>query len=424
MAVPARSRWHALSLPVSLLLLLSLVSPAHAAPAGARPAGIGTDTETVEEGEAEFDEIEALKAKAAQEGDWGQSKEDEVKVNERIFTKTWNKAPFGSDAFDMTPEQIQANWGDIMRAIRVPYPSPEYLRTRSERFPVFKQSVPNFNGDYEELSRNVINVWRLFFRGDFQEAEREGDKYGVAGMIPGKVSQMIYAVYLEPNLADKHMLLQDVANTVREYSTAVDQMKKEKQFQADYIILRVGYSYSIGRIAEDVPIPVAIGRNYVFKLLGATNDILELDPDNPLGLAFRAGIDANVVRKVGKATGRVTFGAKQTNVKSYFDRVLKDVPDWAILRYEYANALLYMDKKRQIDEALAQFQEASKARPRIAMEALDAMYAAKRRKEVEALSRWSGSFRSFERKRLKYQKDNNINLYCVLPKVCPAYIIQ
>ncbi|MFZ5722502.1 MAG: hypothetical protein ACOY33_02460 [Pseudomonadota bacterium] len=376
------------------------------------------------EGEAEFDEIEALKAKAAQEGDWKQSKEDQVTVNERVFTKPWNKAPFGSQAFDMTPEQIKQRWPELMHLMGLLYPSPEYLRLRYDRFPVFRESYPDFNGDFDQLSRDIVNVWRLFFRGDYQEAMREGDKYGVAGKIPGKVSQLMYAIYLEPNLEDKHMLLQDVANTVRDYSNALDQMRKDKQFHADYMPLRVAYSYSIGRIAEDVPIPVAIGRNYVFKLLDATNDVLDVDPKNPLGLAFRAGIDANIVRKLGKATGRVTFGAKQTNVKGYFDEALQIVPNAAIIRYEYANAMLYMDKKKKIDMALNQLDQAAKTKPQFAMEAFDAMYASKRKREVEALAKWPGSFRSFERKRLKYQKDSNQNLYCILPKVCPPFIIQ
>lgn len=419
------------TLLLSLLLPLSLFSAsAQAAPAGGvRPSGIGTgitDTETVGEGEAEFDEIDALKAKNAQEGDWKQSKEDQIVVNERVLAKTWNKSPFGSDAFDMTPEEIKERWPELMHMIGMEYPSAEYFKYRLEKYPAFRTSYPDFNGDYDQLSRDVINVWRLFFRGDYQDALKEGEKYGVAGLIPGKLSQMLYAVYLEPNLEDKHMLLQDVSNTVREYSNILDLMKKDKQksVQTDYILMRIGYSYSIGRIAEDVPIPVAIGRNYVFKLLDATNDILELDANNPLGLAFRAGIDANVVRKVGKATGRITFGAKQTNVRGYFEKALQIDPRAAIIRYEYANAVLYLDKKTKIDEALAQLKQANETKPMFSMEAYDAMYANKRKREIEALAKWSGSFRSFERKRLKYQKDSNQNLYCILPKVCPPFIIQ
>lgn len=428
--------------PFRIAILLPLVSaaalvfactaagPAMAAgPADARPVLTAkpmssANTEEIGEGEAEFDEIEALKVKAAKEGDWGQSKEDQIAVNERVFAKNWNKVPFGTRVFDYSPEQIKTMWPELMDGLRVPYPSPEYLKTRYERFPAFKDSYPAFDGDYEKYSRNVINVWRLFFRGDFQEAMVEGKKYGVPGMFPGKVSQLMYAIYLEPSLEDKHQLLQDVSNTLREYGSSLDEMRKEKQFRDDYVLIRIGYSYAIGRIAEDVPIPVAIGRNYVFKVLDAANDIIDLQPNNPLGLAFRAGIDANVVRKVGKATGRITFGAKQTDVSAYFDRALETVPNMAIIRYEHANAMLYMNKKREIQAAIAELKQAATTKPRFAMEALDSMYASKRLREVEALDKWPGSFRSFERKRLRHQKVSGQNLYCVLPDVCPPYLVE
>lgn len=411
-------------------LLLALTAPALAsallvsAGAFAAPPTASGEEEsaTIDEGEAEFDEIESLRKKAAKEGDWALSKDEQITVNQRVLTKTWNKVPFDPKSFDMTPEQIKERWPVLMRALGVVYPSPEYLKSRIEAFPQYKPD--NFDGDYDALSREILETWRLFLRGDYQAAMRKGTTQGPAGMIPGKVSQLMYAIYLEPNLEDKHMLLQDVANIVREYGSSLDRMKKDKTFHDDYIIIRIGYSYAIGRIAEDVPIPVALSRNYVFKVLDAANDVLSLQPDNPLGLAFRAGIDANIVRKVGKATGRVTFGAKQTDVKSYFERAIKQVPDVAVIRYEYGNAMLYMDKKRQIDAALDQFKQAAAAKPNFSMEALDSMYAAKRRKEIEALAKSPVSFRSFERRRLKYQKTSNVNLYCVLPQICPPYIVQ
>lgn len=402
--------------PMACLLGLALLLPL--------PGHAASDDEPMDDDEALFDEIEVRRKEAEQEGAWELSKEAEIAISERVFTKPWNKPPFGTKAFDMTPAQIKANWPHMMRALQVPYPSAEYLKARFDKFPAFKKSYPGFDGNFEKLSAEVVDIWRLFMRGDFQDAMKAGEKLGVAGRIPGKLGQIMYAIYLEPNLEDKHMLLQDAANVVREYGASLDMMKKSKEFQDDYVMIRIGYAYAIGRIAEDVPIPVAIGRNYVFKVLGAANDILELQPDNPLGLAFRAGIDANVMRKVGKATGRVTFGAKTTDVNNYFDRALKAVPDVSVIRYEYANALLYMNKKRQVDEALKQLEMAAGHKPSFAMEALDAMYAAKRRKEVEAMAAWRGSFRSFERKRLAFQKKQNQNLYCVLPNICPPYLVK
>jgi hypothetical protein len=409
---------HPTRLPAFLLAALLALVPAWA------PAAVEERDEPVEEGEAEFDEIEVLKQKAAREGDFELDEKSRIAVDRTVIERQWNAAPFNPRFFSYTPQQIEQNWPKFMRALRVPYPSKAYLEDRYNRFAIFRDSYPNFDGDFEQLHRDVVEVWRLFFRGDFQASLKKGETLGVAGRIPGKLSQIIYAIYLEPELDKKHMLLQDAANAVAEYGDALNQMKKEKKYWDDYVMIRVGYAYAIGRIAEDVPIPVAIARNYVFKVMGAANDVNDMAPNHPIGLGFKAGIDANVVRKVGKATGRITFGAKQSDVEEYFKQAFAIAPDVSILRYEYANALMYVNKKRQIDKAMEELRRGAQIRPTYAMEALDAMYAAKRLKEVEALAKSPMSFRSFERKRLKHQKDRNENLYCVLPERCQPFIVK
>lgn len=372
-----------------------------------------------------FDQEEAAKARQEARGSWDQEKDEQIVVSERVLTKPWHKVPFDQRPFDYTPEQVRANWDTLLNGFNVPYPSAASMKLHYERFPELRKGHKGFDGDYDKVERELTRLWQLFLRGDFQEAMRLGENLGSIGMLAGKTSQVFYAVYLEPSLADKHMLLQDSANRIREFSDGFEQMKKAKEpmFRNSYVIGRVSYMYAIGRIAEDVPIPVAVGRNYVFQVLGAIDDVQTIAPDNPLGLAARAGAEANVVRKVGKATGRVTFGARQNNIRESFEKALS-IADRAVIRYEYANAILYMNKKRDIEEALGQLKRAEGTRPRFAMEALDAMYAAKRRREVEALAKSQASFRSFERKRMKYQKTRGENLYCVLPDLCKPFLIN
>lgn len=384
-------------------------------------AGSGDD-DAVGGGSQSDRQIEVLKKKAENERDFVLDKDERVSVNKTVLTKIWSRTPLDGKAFDYTPEQVREHWPELMRGFDLPYPSPEFLRHLANKYPdLVAKYMPDFDGDYDRFSRDLIDVVRLFFRGDFQQAMEKGNRLGPLGMIPGKVSQAIYAIYLEPSLSEKHMLLQDVADTVIVHADLLDRIKKDREFRSEYVLMRLAYSYALGRIAEDVPIPVAVGRNYPFKLIHATNAALAIEPDNPLALALRAAVDANIVRKIGKATGRITFGAKQSEVDGYFERALKVAPDLALIHYEYANAMLYLNKKRAIPQAVAELQAAMKARPHMAMEALDSMYAAKRLKEIQALDRYSGSFRSFERKRLAQQKSLNENLYCVSR---PAFVVQ
>lgn len=376
-------------------------------------------------GAGDYNEIEALRARAAKEGAWEQGKGEQISVDEQILRRPWNKVPFDQRPFDYTREQIRANWDRMMGDMQVPYPSAQLLRDGYTQFPEFREGHPDFDGDFDKLERDLGDVWHLFLRGDYQEAMLRGQELGPMGTLAGKVAQVFYAVYLEEDLTRKHMLLQDSANVIRAFGNAFEKMKKSKDpvMRNNYVIGRLAYTYAIGRIAEDVPIPVAISRNYVFKVLGAINDVRTLAPQNPLGIAASAGADANVIRKVGKAAGRITFNARQANIRADFEAALK-TSDLAVVRMEYANAILYINKRRDIQEAIEQLKKASTTRPRFAMEALDAMYAAKRRREVEALAKSTVSFRSFERKRMRHMKDRNENLYCVLPNICKPFIVQ
>ncbi len=408
-------------------VLLLLAASQHAASEPAKDDGVGVGAVDTASGVVDLQEtdMDALRRKAETEGEWALSKDEQVAVDQGILTRPWRKVPFDQRPFDYSAEQLRENWETLMNAWQVPYMSAKELRGVYERYPEFARQHAGFNGDFDKLERDLNEVMRRFVRGDFQEAMQLGMKAGPFGMTWGKAAQVFQAVYLEPDVTQKHMLLQDVANHIRQFGPTFDKMKKSSNpfDRKTYVLSRLTYIYSIGRIAEDVPIPVAISRNYIFKVMGAVNDVRDLAPDNPLGIAARAGVDANVVRKVGKATGRVTFGAKQADVRADFERALART-DLAVIRYEYGNALLYLNKRRDIDEALKQLKQAASTAPTMAIEALDAMYAAKRSHEIEALAASSTSFRAFERNRLKYQKEHNENLYCVLPDICKPFLVK
>lgn len=336
--------------------------------------------------------------------------ETEIVISDDLHKGTWNTVRFDQRVLTYTPEQVKAQWKTLNRGLLAEFPSPEYLRDRFETFPELKQGLKDFDGDYEKLSRDVVNVWALFYRGDFQKAREEGRKYGVAGAIPGLFAQIIYAIYLTDSQKTKHALLQDAANEIRQYEGVVKKMKGKPKYAKDYCIFQLGMAYSTARIAEEAPIPVVLQRGYIGDIKNASDDILETNPEHPLGLAFRAGVDAGIMRRVGKKAGRMTYGAKQSVATEYFERAIAHVDDMAIIRYEFGNAIIYINKKRNLDVALAEIEKAAKMRPYFAMEALDAMYAAKRAKEIRDFIATGKSFRAFERDRRAQQRKTGENL--------------
>lgn len=402
-----------------LLLLMSLCLIPVTLITTPLPAYAAVEVDEDDEDDEDDDDSPAIRRPVAQPqvDDWVQKDSERIAVDQNVINRPWRKVPFDPRHFDIPEEQLQARWPQLMRGLLLPYPSPEYLEKRLNAYPELMEELgPEFaaNPDYQALSKNILTAWRYFFRGDFRAAKDHGMKYGAFGKVPAYFSQIIYAVYLSDKVSEKHQLLQDVADQVGSYVRILRDLKDNPEFHEDYMMMRLGYAYAIARIAEEVSPAVAIGRNYLFKISGAANDVLDVHEDHPIGLAFRAGIDANLIRVVGKAVGRITFGARQSRARDYFERSFEKVDDMAIVYYEFGNALLYINKARDEAEIIAAMEQAMNTPPTFAMEALDSIYAAKRLKEVQDFLRYGRSFRSYERQRRNYIRRTDANPYNVL----------
>jgi hypothetical protein len=153
----------------------------------------------------------------------------------------------------------------------------------------------------------------------------------------------------------------------------------------------------------------------MFKVAYAIDDTLAIDPEHPVALAMQAAMDANIIRYVGKLLGRLTFGARLSRVEEGFAAAFDQENDLAIVHYEYANSLIYINRDRDIYRALDAFNTAIGIHPVSAMEALDSMYASKRGREIQDYYlNYKNSFRSFERERREYMEETDENLYNVL----------
>lgn len=345
---------------------------------------------------------------------------EKIPVDERIFLQRWNTPPFDQRYFTYNDEELREKWDYLMRGLRIPFPSSAFLRLAHERYAFIRDSMgPDFNGDFDALEKVHLDLWRGFFAGDYQRVRNEGLKHGVMGMVPALFSQLMYAMYLAERQSDKYMLLQDVANRIEPYLKQIEKsgVMNDPDARTTGAAALLGYAYSIARIAEESPIAVAVARRYPNKLRKAADDLIDAMPDHPMALGFRAGLDSGIMRRVGKFTGRVTYGARFSNVEEGFEQSLAIAPDIPITVYEYGNALIYTNRRRDLNEALALFEKASLMQPQFAMDALDAMYAYKRLQEIKLFALNYRSFRRFEKDRRRFIKTTDRNLTSVIAPI-------
>lgn len=335
---------------------------------------------------------------------------EDIPIDERIFLAKWAEPPFEKHVFTYTDAQIKEKWDYLMRGLRIPYPSAAYIRKQAEKYPFILEGIKDFDGDFNKLEKRYVDIWRKFFAGDFQAARNEGMDAGPIGLIPGLFSQLMQAIYLTERQSDKYMMLQDVANRAKQYFDQITEIEKDPEIKTLAAAVRLGYAYAIARIAEESPIPIVVARRYIGKIKSNSDHITEMVPDHPLGHAFRAGVDAGIMRRVGKFTGRMTYNARSTVVGSSFGKARKLTPDIPIVAYEHGNALIYMNKNRNLNEAMALFEEASMMQPQFSMDALDTMYAYKRLQEIKLYALNYRSFRKFEKDRRKFIRATDRNL--------------
>lgn len=352
---------------------------------------------------------------------FAQSADKKLPVDAAVVEGEWNQVPFDQAPYTYTFEEIRANWDHFMRGLRIPYPSPEWLQSRFRRFPGLMHELGYQDRNWEMHSLNVLEAWQAFFRGDFRKARDLGIRYGGYAEVPGVFAQLIYGVYLTDTLEEKQMHLQDTLTRIQHYGTQFPYLPGEEKFHEDYVMLRLGLAYAYGRLTEDAPLAKAMADGYAITTINAVTEALAVAPDHALALALNAAFDSNVIRRVGKTAGRMALGAKPINAVELFRRALALQDDMAILRYEYANTLLYVDEPKARQRAIEQLEKALEVKPAFAMEALDRLYARKRLKEVRAWQKTGMSFGEYDSRRRQYMHENNVNLYSVLhPPFMPS----
>lgn len=335
-------------------------------------------------------------------------------VNPAILARPWQPAPFDPAPFTYTFEEIRANWDYFMRGLRIPFPSAEYLRERYQHFPQLMHTLGYQDDRWQQHSLNVLETWQAYLRGDFEKAYRLGKRYGGLALVPAIYGEILQGVYLARTNEEKQTFLQDAINQIQEMSRFMPVLPGDKVMHPEYVMMRLGYAYAVARLAEDAPVTAVVTTGLAPSVINAATEGLAVDPDHPLTLALNAAFDANVIRRVGKGVGRLTFGAQPIDARVDFERALKQVEDMAILRYEYANSLLYMDRAAEIEHALQQLSRAASLPSSYSMEALDGLYAKKRLQEVRAWRESGMSFGRFDRKRRKHMEKSGENLYSVV----------
>lgn len=218
-------------------------------------------------------------------------------------------------------------------------------------------------GDRESLPETNVGLqaWLLFHNGRYLDAAE------LAAQDPTLLTLRLkalstYAYYLETDTATRLDRLQTV---IAEANTALEQGVEENP--------NVHYqkAYSQGRYGQLISIAKALAEGLAGQIETSLKRCLALSPEHADAHTAYATYQAELIAKLGKMAARLTYGVSRDDALVHYQQALELAPRSVSAKTEFADGLLLMGGKKQLEPAIALYEQAVATPPIDALEAMD-----------------------------------------------------
>lgn len=272
----------------------------------------------------------------------------------------WNPFPYDDSDYQYPDKKLMASWQELHRGDRMLFPNADWVETVLEEHP---DAAPSgYNGDSEKVAKNIEQAWRDFHAGHFGKAVVSWAAGGALAHAPANKAAGIYATYLEQDESRQRELFQAAAERAE---TALKLMPNDAN--AHYF-----HAFNLGRYSQSISVATALRQGIGGKIKSSLDKALRLQPDHAEAHTALGLYHAEIVSKIGKMVGRVTYGATAEQGLEHLQRAIELTPLSPIAHMEYGNGLYLLFGDKKIDEVTELYVKASELHPHDAMEALDA----------------------------------------------------
>jgi tetratricopeptide (TPR) repeat protein len=248
-------------------------------------------------------------------------------------TRNWNRFPHEDAAFHYAGAALKKAWSRLHRGDREPFPE----------------------------ARELQDAWRCFHRGEFQRAVEIADAFGLAGHAAANKATGIYATYLE---TDSKRQIELFKEAIRRAEQAIRNFPDDPN--SHYF-----HAFNLGRYSQSISVVKALRQGVGGKILASLQRTIELQPEHAEAHTALGMYHAEIIDKVGKLIGGVTYGASEDQALEHFQTALRITPRAPIAHIEYGNGLYLLYGDRRLDEVSELYVKASEIEPLDAMEKLD-----------------------------------------------------
>lgn len=245
----------------------------------------------------------------------------------------WTKFPHDSSDFDYPDARLEKAWKKLHAGDCEPYPGDKKLQ----------------------------EAWRCFHRGEFQKAVSLGDQCGVSGHAVANKATGIYATYLETS---ENRQIECFKAAIERAERAMRELPEDPN--AHYF-----HAFNLGRYSQSISVVKALKQGVGGKIATSLGKALELQPDHAEAHTAMGMYHAEIIDKVGKLIGSMTYGASEKEAIRHFEKALKLTPLAPISHIEYGNGLYLLYGDSRLDDITDLYVKASELTPRDAMEKLD-----------------------------------------------------
>jgi tetratricopeptide (TPR) repeat protein len=271
----------------------------------------------------------------------------------------WNSFPHKNSGFLFKGDRLLEHWPDLHRGDCVEFPDADWVERTLEQTP--EAAPKKFNKDFVALAGIVQDAWRSFHAGDFQQAVSLSEKCGHLAHAPANKAAGVYATYLEPDEATQQAC----------YLAAIQRAESAIEALPDDPNSHYFHAFNLGRYSQSISVIKALSQGIGGKIHTSLQNALELEPDHAEAHTALGMYHAEIINKVGKMLGKMTYGASAAKALEHFDRALELTPNAPIAHIEYGNGLYLLFGDDRLDEVTDLYVAASEMDPVDAMERLD-----------------------------------------------------
>jgi len=271
----------------------------------------------------------------------------------------WNSFPHDNTAFMFTDNRLLEAWPGLHRGDRVEFPDSDWVQRCLGQAP--DAAPQSYDGDAPALADTIQDAWRCFHAGDFHQATELSGQCGQLAHAPANKAAGIYATYLEP---DETAAQACFLSAVKRAETAIESLPDDPN--SHYF-----HAFNLGRYSQSISIIKALSQGIGGKIQSSLETALQLEPDHAEAHIALGLYHAEVIDKVGKMLGKLTYGASADTALMHFERALELTPESPVAHIEYGNGLYLLFGDQKLDEVTDLYIKASEMEPLDAMEKLD-----------------------------------------------------